>query len=391
MAEDDSNPSPLAAFSRGLEDGISGNKFYAQKFQVDGQSGHSAGDTASVLGSNISGDWFSRTNVTQNFRPYYADGSDGYANHRKYFISFQHVPSQTYIVFKAFVGAFNETYKSNWGAESVFGRIDPIYSFKSTDRNITLSLNLPAATEGEAFENLAKVGTLSDMLYPNYTNLGQANTISQSPMIRIKVMNLLEDQGKGAHHGHTGRTLDKLHRGVSSSPAKGLLGVITSLSINHNIDNGDVGVYEIGTGAILPKFMDISVSFDVIHEHTRGWSRSNRAYEGGPYGINTSKGQQGAFRSAADIDNANRGLYDRAERMRQFADREDARQQLASQEQANADARTVSLSRTLRERGADRRATRGTRRGARAAGLSVEQYTAREFPETGGFDFAGDE
>ena len=372
------NPGALGTFEGAL--GRRGQSFNATRLGGLGGDNFEIVDVAGTAAG--SGEVFNRDNVVQNFRPYFADASDGYANQHQYFVTFQHVPSQNMVNFKAFIGAFNETYKCNWGAESVFGRIDPIYSFKSTDRNITLNLNLPASTESEAYENLAKIGLLSDMLYPNYTNLGQANTISQSPMVRIKVMNLLESQGTNA----TGRTFEQLATSVNSSPAKGLLGVITSLNINHNLDNADVGVFEMGRNAILPKFIDISVSFDVIHEHKRGWNRNTRGHRSGPYGIAQTGEIQDRAMSMRDTDASNRGLFRRAERMQQRADQDDARQ-IASQEEANADARTVSLSRSLRERGASRRQDRRDRRGARLAGLSIEQY----HQTLGDFEFARDD
>ena len=63
-------------------------------------------------------------------KTYFVDGSDAYANNRKLFISFHHVPTGKDVFFKAFITAFNETYNSDWSSESVYGRADPIYLFK---------------------------------------------------------------------------------------------------------------------------------------------------------------------------------------------------------------------------------------------------------------------
>ena len=45
-------------------------------------------------------------------------------------ISFYHLPSQDAVYFKAFITAFNETFNSDWGSETVYGRTDPILMFK---------------------------------------------------------------------------------------------------------------------------------------------------------------------------------------------------------------------------------------------------------------------
>ena len=86
----------------------------------------------------------------ENSNNYYNDGTQMLAN-KGLVLSFQHVPSQTSVYFKAFITAFNETYTSDWSAESVYGRADPIYLFKQTQRKITLAFKIPAGTESEAY------------------------------------------------------------------------------------------------------------------------------------------------------------------------------------------------------------------------------------------------
>jgi len=330
--------------------------------------------------------------------PYFADGSDAYANNKQFFVSIQHVPSQKYVMFKAFITAFNETYKCNWGSESVFGRQDPIYSFKSTDRQVTLNLNIPASSESEAFENLAKIGLLSDMLYPNYTNLGQANTISQSPLVRMKVMNLLASQKEmysiSRQNVNGGMTYNNLQFGHNSAASRGQLGVITSLSINHNIDKPDAGVFEMGINTVLPKFIDISISFDVIHEVPRGWNTSGRAYNGGPYGLDLQNNTTNAYIAASQIDSENRNAFNRAELERQVADElGDIDRPVAQQSEENARARNANLMSQLGTSVRIRTDTSLSRERRRAeayyaSGRSDRNMTAEEERFTEEFSFA---
>jgi hypothetical protein len=49
------------------------------------------------------------------------------------------------------------------------------------------------------------------------------------------------------------------------------LGVINSVSVDHNLANSDAGVIEKGKNTILPKLIDISLDFSPIHEHPVGW------------------------------------------------------------------------------------------------------------------------
>ena len=103
----------------------------------------------------------------QSYRPFYVDATDAMAN-KGFYVSFQHAPSLQDVNFKAFITAFNESYNCDWAAEQVYGRADPIYMFKQNTRDITLALNIPAATVGEAFDNLNKVQRLVTFLYPTY-------------------------------------------------------------------------------------------------------------------------------------------------------------------------------------------------------------------------------
>jgi len=235
---------------------------------------------------------------------YYIDGSDAYANAGMSII-FQHVPSQTSVAFKAFIMTLNETYSPDWAAESVYGRADPIYMFKNTTRNITIGFRIPAATEGEGFENLAKVQQLVQFLYPNYDYGGKAPspsrdnalTIAQSPLVRMKIMNLfakrdqtttdkLATNGQGTFDAHrAGRAA----HGLPGEPGTidGLLGVIKNFSVNHNLDTPDYGAFELNMGTIVPKLLEVNLDFAVIHESQLGWdSEGNFSNALFPYGAN---------------------------------------------------------------------------------------------------------
>ena len=231
----------------------------------------------------------------------YVDGSDAYANLRKLFISFQHIPTQRSVFFKGFITAFNETYSSEWSSESVYGRADPIYMFKQTQRKISLSFKIPASSESEAYENLGKVQSLVQFLYPNYTDVQSATTVSQSPLIRMKVINLLKntndnfspgDFKSSARARKAAREADELSSYVSQQTwgsDDGLLGVIDNLTVNHNLE-GEDGSFVMGSSAILPKFLDVNLAFSPIHEHPLGWD-ADGIFAGDPGRTTLQNGQ----------------------------------------------------------------------------------------------------
>ena len=198
------------------------------------------------------------------------DGTDALAN-RGLVIGFHHVPSETEVYFKAFITAFNESYSSEWASESVYGRVDPIYMFKNTKRSVTLAFKVPCSTVGEGYDNLAKVQTLLQFLYPSYADVNSATTITQSPLVRIQLMNLLSKVEPGGGSSETNaRQLAASYTSTSDASA-GLLGVINNLAVNHNLENPEIGVIEKDASTILPKMIEINLDFGVIHEEDLGW------------------------------------------------------------------------------------------------------------------------
>ena len=205
--------------------------------------------------------------------------TDGIANQAEAVISFMHVPSGRDVYFKAFITTFSDTLSPSYNEETVFGRTDPIYTFKNTTRSISLNWKVPAESYSEAYENLGKAQTLAQMVYPNYSNIDNALTLSQTPLVRLKVMNLLSKTGQVASpenpaEGTSDKTKFKGYRSTADS-TRGALGVIKSITILHNLENFDAGVLYVGPNTVLPKLIEINISFDVIHEETLGWKSTN--------------------------------------------------------------------------------------------------------------------
>ena len=228
---------------------------------------------------------FKQNRYKENKLPGIVDATDAYANLLEMTISFQHVPTGKSLYFKAFITTFNESYSCEWAQEAVYGRADPLYMFKSTTRRISLAFKVPAASMGEAYENLGKIQSLAQFLYPNYDATEYAQTISQSPLVRMKVMNLAMD----AHHkmyvrNETTTAAQLFEAYYSTNDASlGLLGAVTSLTVNHNLENPDIGSLEKEQNTILPKMIDVNLEFAPIHEHRLGWDANGNFGEWGDF------------------------------------------------------------------------------------------------------------
>ena len=159
------------------------------------------------------------------------------------------------VSFKAFLTTYNESFASNWSSQPVFGRPDPLQTYQGTSRSLTLDWKVPAFSQEDAESNLIKTSTLTRMLYPEYSAVDNALTISKGPLIKIKFANLIYDASRGP--GGDVRT-------------SGLLGVITSFSWNPNIEEG---FFDPGN-KLFPKLLTLGIQFNVLHQHSLGWEKA---------------------------------------------------------------------------------------------------------------------
>ena len=205
-------------------------------------------------------------------------------------VSFKHEASGQSVFFKAFITTLNESYSSDWTEETVYGRTDPIQLFKQTTRRISLALKIPAETVGEAYDNLGRVSALTQFLYPSYTQVGRAQTIAQGPVMRMKVMNLIQKGDTSPTPSAEGSTDQAANSSFttyksSADSSKGLMGVITSLNINHNLESNDIGIFTHKQNTIFSSNIDVSLDFTVLHEKTLGWGGDTFSQPLFPYGV----------------------------------------------------------------------------------------------------------
>jgi len=202
----------------------------------------------------------------------YLDMSDAYANNIETVLSFEYVPTGKAVYFKAFITALNEAFNTSYNTEpGLFGRVDPIHTFSNIQRSISFTFSIPAASSGEAFENLGNVQQLAQFMYPTYEegHSKQANRISESPLIRLKIMNIIQ---KPSNSDATNTSATGSYAAYQSSldTTTSLLGTLNSISIDHNL-GGEEGVIEKGENVVLPKLITVTCDFTAIHEEDLGW------------------------------------------------------------------------------------------------------------------------
>jgi len=217
-------------------------------------------------------------------------------------VSFTHVPTQRKVSFRAFLEGFNDTYNAEWSSDKVFGRMDPIPTYKGTDRKINISFTVPSESHEEAYFNHSKISTLLNFMYPKYQADGglQVYNIAAPPLLMVKFNNLVRD---------------------AISKERGLLGYVSSLkyepdmnspimTFNEQTINPDLLISN-GYAKHIPGHTDkasilkelksdgerigfqslkVNIDLSVLHTHRLGISNDSGAARGFyPYGISILK------------------------------------------------------------------------------------------------------
>lgn len=193
----------------------------------------------------------------------FSDASDTYANKWNNFIQFTSTISNTSVKFKAFLTDFSDEYQSEWNTEQVYGRNDPIQTFRNTTRTISLGWDCPAGSVFEARTNMRAAADLIRMLYPGYLRKDNVSTIQRAPIIKVKFRNLIQDLDNQA-----------------------LYVTLSGLTFAPDLDAGffdhDPPAIKLALASredikeqLMPKLLRFSCTMTVLHRETIGWNGSD--------------------------------------------------------------------------------------------------------------------
>ena len=155
------------------------------------------------------------------------------------------------VTFRAFLTDFQDQFQSEWNSEDVYGRMDPIQTFKGTKRTISLAWDLVADSFEEAKSNMTKCAKLFKMLYPTY----EGTTMKASPMMKLKFANLITDTAVSGIEN-------------ASAQAAGLTGTIDGFAYSPDLEQG---FFEEGA-AVYPQTIALECTFIVMHTHDLGYN-----------------------------------------------------------------------------------------------------------------------
>ena len=196
-----------------------------------------------------------------------------------------HYPKPPVIQFIAYLTNLDDRYSVKYTSEQPFGRTNPYYIWQGNDRGISVGLDIPSSGISTGLDNLNNLSWLLSSLYPTYKDSTTATSVAASPLFRIRYANLISSP---------------------TNSGQGLLCVINSINLNHNLEQGflQVNPKNVGTSFanaaakvlaaakfenaapegknfLIPKLMKLSMDLGVVHDHALGWDFHTGDFRGG--------------------------------------------------------------------------------------------------------------
>ena len=178
-------------------------------------------------------------------------------------VDFLKIHSITYNVdfyFLAYAFKLTENLNIRWNEQTVFGRMDPIPTYKGMGRTMTISFQArqklpdgnakqPYKVKYDGTQLLHDIDHLKKCLYPRYNN----NSVMISPpLFRFAYKNLIA----------AGENTIK----AIKEPTHGVLGYITSFAANPLTDPNKIYFPSVDRQYAFPKVFDVNFTFTVLNE-----------------------------------------------------------------------------------------------------------------------------
>ena len=165
--------------------------------------------------------------------------------------------------------SFSETFKSRWKSEDLSqGRINPMYSYSGTGREIAMTFTLAAFTVGEAISNLGTCEQIARTVYGRYRRTTTTNSDETTRTSTVFA-------------GHKEFKID------FGSLIRDERVFINKFNFTVNVDSGvfdyypggDTDVTHSHKGILLPREVNVEVGFTVVHDYLLGFGGQNRPGE----------------------------------------------------------------------------------------------------------------
>tara|TARA_Y100000310_G_scaffold181530_1_gene181488 strand:+ start:7637 stop:8908 length:1272 start_codon:yes stop_codon:yes gene_type:complete len=184
-------------------------------------------------------------------------------------IHITHIPTGRDVKFDGWVTSFSDGYTSQWNEEMVYGRMDPLATYQSTRRSISIAFDIPNDSKEHAIQNMANVRKLIQFMYPTYMGggLSQQNVLKAGPILGLRWINLIAGHGpKGSNE----KLIGYINGALNYAPDMGVGGFLAG-----ELERGSNSDKKGALKNYFPKYLSLSFSFSVLHTHLGGWARTS--------------------------------------------------------------------------------------------------------------------
>jgi len=194
----------------------------------------------------------------------------------------------------------NQTFTPKYEAQEVYGRMDPIVTYKNTTRTMTISFTCQAHHVWDkpsgVVNNIRNINLLTQLLYPAYFPDGTtihgdpSAVLGAPPFFRIRYGNYIGSFKRGGE--------------FLGEAESGLTGYIESFSHKLGVIPKNVAFGKQGDDKgyrALPRMIDVGFTYKVIHDELVGWYRGEFSPNGYGYNFPYNAGDWGFLSTNARV------------------------------------------------------------------------------------------
>lgn len=183
---------------------------------------------------------------------------------------FKDLRDKTYIFFRAYLDGISESISPEWTPTNYIGRSEPVFVYGRSERSLSFNLTLFAQTEEELGAIYAKMNKLTSLCYPEYAEdefLSSALSTDSTKVTKTRMKPPLMRMRMGDLFGKTGN---------ATTGDKGVLGFLESLTYTIPTES----TWETENGKKVPKYIQVAVSYKVLHDSSPDINTKFYGYEG---------------------------------------------------------------------------------------------------------------
>jgi hypothetical protein len=84
-------------------------------------------------------------------------------------LQFYDITNSAWIIFRAYIGKFNDSISPTWGSTDIAGRSQPMYYYQKTERKVSFDFQVAATSKHELAPMWQKLNYLVGLCYPSFT------------------------------------------------------------------------------------------------------------------------------------------------------------------------------------------------------------------------------